>query len=36
MQIGYMTTLAQPEGVAYDRILDELREQAVLCDQGGF
>ena len=36
MQIGYMTTLAQPPDIDYAQLLDELREQAVLCDQGGF
>lgn len=36
MQIGYMNTLEQPPGVDYAQLLDDLREQAVLCDQGNF
>ena len=37
MKISYMNTLESPDlSIGYHHILDNLREQAVLCDQGGF
>ena len=37
MRVAFNTTLENPDfSLTYDRLLDDLREQAVLCDQGGF
>ena len=37
MRVTFNTTLENPDfALSYDRLLDDLREQAVLCDQGGF
>ena len=36
MKFGYMSTLEMPPDKDYALLIDELREQAVLCEQGGF
>jgi alkanesulfonate monooxygenase SsuD/methylene tetrahydromethanopterin reductase-like flavin-dependent oxidoreductase (luciferase family) len=36
MEFGYVNLLEQPPGDPYADLLDELREQAVLCDQGAW
>ena len=37
MKVAYVNTLENPDvSISYDKLLDNLREQAVLCDQGGF
>ena len=37
MKVSYVNTLETPDlSIGYHQILDNLREQAVLCDQGGF
>ena len=37
MKISFVNTLENPDlSIGYHKMLDNLREQAVLCDQGGF
>ena len=37
MKVAYVNTLESPDpSVGYDQLLDDVREQAVLCDQGEF
>ena len=37
MKYGFFTTLSEPENRrSYHQIIDDLREQAVFCDQAGF
>ena len=36
MQFGYVNLLEQPEHVGYAQLLDDLREQATLCDEAGW
>ena len=37
MKVSYINTLESPDlTIGYHQLLDNLREQAVLCDQGGF
>ena len=37
MKVSYVNTLETPDlSIGYDHLLDNLREQAQLCDQGGF
>ena len=36
MRFGYMSTLEMPPEKDYAQHVDELREQAMVCEQGGF
>lgn len=37
MKVAYINTLENPDlSIGYDKLLDNVREQAVLCDQGSF
>ena len=36
MRFGFLNTLEDPQCESYSGLLDDLREQAQICDQGGF